>query len=1327
MSVNYNEINIPINADKRDPFYGRSKSEIGLGLVPNMSYENLQTAILANVKNTVDAGITYKYQSYASDAIPILADLVKLKPNSSRVKLSISLGTWTDKSEFISRDTATLELRANRTNVSYNLWVTEPYLNNTSESTDEKLNRSTPFTSAKVIIKEFKTGGWLVSIKVVDRLIDAIWVNMTDTKNIDVMNPMSNEYPNSEFGRSIEFYCDKSRISTNLEIGGSNLVAKQLDHDIPIKLDSVDPKDYYNTQSNTHTLTNVDLSGLLGTPSLIKDNTLISIPISTDAKACKGDQLIPMSVNRLNHQIKFRLTGSVHNEQESSWKDAQKDQTNMSAYLDTAPEAINEYPVSITELSHDINMTLGKAAYNGSIPESGKIGEGYEMTDDGKVNYASLINSTTGRNDYYVYDKTSKSWTMSSSEFDKKSNAVSLSTRPNATSELNLVLHGLDHDVKIEAVNSAYRSMRGAATDINEAWRDKRKISTGIRNLTWEEYTDVESEVRRNSYVTGHMKLNTFEKERYQCFDLTVHGLDHNIKLDFYRVSTNVLQGPVKDEVTKSDKYRQRTNGQDIKGTIEIDTFTRRLQSNQLEVIDSRYSDCSRGLAMKLGDNFMPYDNIDSDGNFGSYLPNTPSSDDIEAIYPTINGIPFTGDFRYKVKYPANMERDGVSKEHSVRNIIIPAFHVGESLADAGAHDWEVLSNYRISKYNENGTPISFLLNESYFNRQSEVEHGYGLTRLTTITQYNSGTYNERLSNSLKSLGADSDAVSVKAIKILMDESTKSSAQLYATKVEIEGKINQLTSSLDWRASVATFNDIAKTYPNPDDGWTVNVQDTDITYRYDGAEWIAISANSIPLATNSVPGKMSAEDKEKLDSIESNANNYTLPKATDSILGGVTVGSNITLSDGKISLTQANVTAALGYAPPTTNTTYTEVTSGSSGLMSSADKIKLDSIDEGANNYILPEATNTKLGGIIVGDNIDLSAGTISLSKSNIVNALGYEPPVSDTTYSTATSTTNGLMSSTDKSKLDNIAENANNYVLPNASASLLGGVKIGSNLSINEGTISLNKANVTSALGYVPPMQDTTYNVATDTSNGLMSSEDRKKLDSIEAGLQHYILPEATVSTLGGVIVGDNISVDSNGIISISKDDITSALGYIPSSTDKDTTYVPATPTTDGLMSAADKEKLDGIEAGVGSYVLPTASSDKLGGVKIGNNITITDGAISISKSDVVNALGYEPVSEDLNTEYGVATQDKSGLMSAADKKKLDNDIYTKTELEAKIATVDESTLNSNIDPSVKMTQLMNSLSNASDDDFISVKVLKAIVKAVNERFEKLEESIKI
>lgn len=60
-------------------------------------------------------------------------------------------------------------------------------------------------------------------------------------------------------------------------------------------------------------------------------------------------------------------------------------------------------------------------------------------------------------------------------------------------------------------------------------------------------------------------------------------------------------------------------------------------------------------------------------------------------------------------------------------------------------------------------------------------------------------------------------------------------------------------------------------------------------------------------------------EKNKLDAIEAEANKYVLPAATASALGGVKIGSNITLADGgTISITKANVTGALGVDPTTT-------------------------------------------------------------------------------------------------------------------------------------------------------------------------------------------------------------------------------------------------------------------------------------------------------------------------------------------------------------------------------------------------------------------------
>ena len=86
-------------------------------------------------------------------------------------------------------------------------------------------------------------------------------------------------------------------------------------------------------------------------------------------------------------------------------------------------------------------------------------------------------------------------------------------------------------------------------------------------------------------------------------------------------------------------------------------------------------------------------------------------------------------------------------------------------------------------------------------------------------------------------------------------------------------------------------------------------------------------------------------------------------------------------------------------------------------------------------------------------------------------------------------------------------------------------------------------------------------------------------------------------------------ITVDGYGHVSgataVVKADIT-GLG-IPA---KDTTYSVATTSAAGLMSATDKAKLDGIEAGANkyTYTLPTAGSS-LGGVKTTSTVTSTSG----------------------------------------------------------------------------------------------------------------------
>lgn len=91
------------------------------------------------------------------------------------------------------------------------------------------------------------------------------------------------------------------------------------------------------------------------------------------------------------------------------------------------------------------------------------------------------------------------------------------------------------------------------------------------------------------------------------------------------------------------------------------------------------------------------------------------------------------------------------------------------------------------------------------------------------------------------------------------------------TKDEVDNKISELVTSMTWKPAVATYADIATTYPNPQEGWTVVTTDTNIAWRYTNGQWIEISANTIPVVTASVNGLMTSEMLAKLNGIASGA------------------------------------------------------------------------------------------------------------------------------------------------------------------------------------------------------------------------------------------------------------------------------------------------------------------------------------------------------------------------------------------------------------------------------------------------------------------------
>ena len=108
---------------------------------------------------------------------------------------------------------------------------------------------------------------------------------------------------------------------------------------------------------------------------------------------------------------------------------------------------------------------------------------------------------------------------------------------------------------------------------------------------------------------------------------------------------------------------------------------------------------------------------------------------------------------------------------------------------------------------------------------------------------------------------------------------------------------------------------------------------------------------------------------------------------------------------------------------------------------------------------------------------------------------------------------------------------------------------------------------------------------VAQETGKGLSSNDytsaEKTKLSGIAEGANKYVHPSYTAQKSGLY----KVTVDASGHVSattaVAKADIT-GLG-IPA---QDTTYADATTSTHGLMSAADKTKLDGVTKEIASAV---------------------------------------------------------------------------------------------------------------------------------------------
>lgn len=392
-----------------------------------------------------------------------------------------------------------------------------------------------------------------------------------------------------------------------------------------------------------------------------------------------------------------------------------------------------------------------------------------------------------------------------------------------------------------------------------------------------------------------------------------------------------------------------------------------------------------------------------------------------------------------------------------------------------------------------------------------------------------------------------------------------------------------------------------------------------------------------------VTGKgLSTEDyttaeKTKLAGVSANANNYVHPSTHPATMI-VQDSANRFVTDAE---------KAAWNAKPSGST----ATGGANGLLSAEDKIKLDGIAVNANNYTHPA---THPASIIVQDT---NSRFVSDAEKATWNAKA----------STAVATTSaaGLLSGPDKSKLDGIATGANNYVHPASHpASII--TQDANNRFVSDtekatwnakAAISDIDSRIQAIVGNAPAVLDTLKEIGDALGNDpnfatTMTTKLDGKVDKIagkDLSTEDYTTAEKT--KLAGIAAGANaythpsshpasiITQDANNRFTT---DAEKAAWNAKAST------AVATTSANGLLSSADKTKLDGIAAGANNYTHPATHPASII-TQDASNRFVSDAQISAWTAKQA-ALGYTPENvSNKGVANGYASLDASTKVPAA------------------------------------------------------------------------------
>lgn len=257
---------------------------------------------------------------------------------------------------------------------------------------------------------------------------------------------------------------------------------------------------------------------------------------------------------------------------------------------------------------------------------------------------------------------------------------------------------------------------------------------------------------------------------------------------------------------------------------------------------------------------------------------------------------------------------------------------------------------------------------------------------------------------------------------------------------------SQLPSYVD---DVLEYDNLASFPQTGESGKIYVAKDTNLTYRWSGSAYVEISQS---LALGETSSTAYAGDKgkavtDKVAEIEPDFNKL-LEIASES---GISLGcsSSDFMVDGSgdaviLTFPVTKFSDGEWKDPYSYDLRFDVATSTDNGMMSKADKAKLDGL-----NADPIQSFNIQKMGI---SSTDVQTYKFSINTEHTAELTLYSAGIHDA----------GLMSASDKSKLMGIEAEANRYILPAATTSTLGGVKVGSDLSVTaDGVLSVNAETI--------------------------------------------------------------------------------------------------------------------------------------------------------------------------------------------------------------------------------------------------------------------------